>query len=105
MSTKSFEAPLTQELVVSKNEGPDGEVNSESILLRDNKGEFYALTIKTDANYVSSIRDPADMDPADREPVFVVPAGSIGEEIVGDIISGVHPRLLNYYLVHQVPGS
>lgn len=103
MSAIEYSPPVRQEQIISKIEGPEGHVSSISLLLSDAHGKLFALHVATQANYLASSTefDDNQENPEFPEPVFVVPAMTIDEPLLEDIMNGTKPEVLGMYLVPQ----
>ena len=103
MSVVEFSPPVRQEQITSKMEGPEGHVSSISLLLSDAHGKLFALHVATEANYLAASTefDDTQENPEFLEPVFVVPAMTIDEQLLEDVLSGTKPEVLGMYLVPQ----
>ena len=103
MKSVEFSPPVQQEKIISKLEGPEGHVSSISLLLSDANGKLFALHVATQANHLagSAEFDNNEENPEFPEPVFVVPAMTIDDQLLEDIMHGTKPEVLGMYLVPQ----
>jgi hypothetical protein len=103
MNPTEFTPPVHQDRVISKNEGPDGHVSSISVLLRDSLGKLFAMHVATAANYIASSAEASNSETLVEfpEPVFVVPAMTIDDKLLDNILDGTIPEVLGLYLVAQ----
>lgn len=103
MSAIEYSPPVRQEHIISHMEGPEGHISSISLLLSDAHGKLFALHVATEANYLAASTEFEDSEenPEFPEPVFVVPAMTIDEQLLEDIIKGTKPEVLGMYLVPQ----
>lgn len=102
MTQEVFQAPLIKAGIISENKNEE-RVNSVSMMLRDANNEFFSLVIQTLSQY-NNLQGKSNANETDEdsiEPVFIVPAYSINEPIIDDVLNGVTPRLLAFYLVPQ----
>jgi hypothetical protein len=102
MSNSEYTPPILANGITSRAEGPDGQISSVSLLLKDANGKMFALHVATEANYIAASNESYGDDVIDfPEPVFIVPAMTIDGQLVDKIISGTAPEVLGLYLVPQ----
>jgi hypothetical protein len=95
-----FTPPITRREILSKNEGADGYVSSLSLLLSDANSKLFALHVATQENHAASSSQFEDAGEF-PEPVLVVPAMTIDEQLIDTILTQTGPELLGLYLVPQ----
>ena len=105
MSKVEYSPPLEVNQVVSKSEGPDGLVNSITLMLKDANRNFFTLHIATGSSYVASENEFNCLDTSNLEeppePVFVIQNYNITGKDIDNILNDIGPSILGSYLVKQ----